>query len=120
MERPQACADIAIDKFVKKLGPPYYPNWSALVPGDNTTGWGATKPDWRVQADSIMDDFELCAGVKIGRNHNEIDKLRTRTLATFSDYLVEKAALAGAKVALLSAQMKLKSLKSSITTFKAK
>lgn len=98
VERAQACADIAIDKFVKKLGPPYYPNWSVLIPGDNVNGWGATKPDWRIQADSMMDDFELCVGVKIGRNQNEIDRLRTRTLATFSDYLVEKAALAQCRI----------------------
>lgn len=119
MERPQACADIAIDKFVKKLGPPFYPNWAALVPGDTTSGWGATKPDWRIQADSIMDDFELCAGVKIGRNLNEINKLRDRTLAIFSDYLVEKAALATAKEAFLMAKVKLQHVKTSITTFSA-
>ncbi|MBO9723955.1 MAG: hypothetical protein J7530_06235 [Novosphingobium sp.] len=120
MERAQACADIAIDKFVKKLGPPYYPNWSALIPGDNTNGWGATKPDWRVQADSMMDDFELCAGVKIGRNRNEIDKLRTRTLATFGDYLVEKATLATAKAAIAQAKARLLTVKASITTFTAR
>ncbi len=120
MSNAQPCADVAIGNFVKKLGKPYWPNWAGLVPGDQTTGWGASKPSWRVQADSIMDDFELCVGINIGRNRSEIDKLRTETLSIFSDYLVEKATLAVAKFALVEAKSHLLTLKASITTFKVR
>jgi hypothetical protein len=117
MSSPESCADIAIGAFVKKLGRPYWPNWAGLIPGDTTNGWNASKPDWRVQADSIMDDFELCCGVAIGRNKSDIDKLRSKTLSLFSDYLVEKASIAAAARAVELARERLAELKASIKTF---
>lgn len=117
MSSPEACADIAIGNFVKMLGAPYWPNWAGLIPGDTTNGWNASKPDWRVQADSIMDNFELCCGVAIGRNKTDIDRLRSKTLSLFSDYLVEKASIAAATRAVQLAQEKLAALKASAKTF---
>lgn len=116
----EKCADSAIQDFVKKLAPPYYPNWAGLIPGDIPNGWGASRPSWRKQADSIMNAFEECIGFKIRRNYTEVEMLRNETLSTFRHYLIENAILSEAKISLEKAKNRLKNVKSSITTFKVR
>ncbi len=107
----QRCADSAIDLFVKKLGPSYYPNWADLIPGDDEKGWGADVINWRKQAKAIISVFEDCAQVKILRVPKEIDVLRLISLADFSDYLVEKAEHAAALLAVRVAFSNLKTIR---------
>jgi hypothetical protein len=85
------CADQSIDTFAQTLGDGYYPKWYDLVPTDTVSGWGASAPDWRQDAQGIITDFEKCAGAHVGFNWGEIDTLGGMTLSDFAEYLVEKA-----------------------------
>jgi hypothetical protein len=110
----QRCADGAIDGFVHNdLGSPPWPNWAALKPTD----WGADKASWRVQAGSMITDFETCCGVKITCPDNELDGLHDMTLSDFSVYLVQKAQLHSAMVAVSVAQEHLNGVQARITAF---
>jgi hypothetical protein len=112
-----ACADNAISDFVKiQIGSPPWPNWRGLIPGDTQNGWGASKPSWRAQALSIISDFENCAGVQIVHNTSHIDKLRSKTLTTFRDYLVEQAGVAAAAEAVKAAKAALEGAKANLAT----
>jgi hypothetical protein len=99
------CADDAISNFVREqIGTPPWPNWAGLKPGDTTNGWGASAASWRAQAKSIISDFDACAGVRIQRNNSHLNKLRTKTLTTFRDYMVEQAGVVAAEAAVMSAR----------------
>ena len=90
------CAHEAIDRFVKNIPEAkYYPNWSQLVPGETTTGWGASVADWLAQSSAIIADFNTCitsegiAPITVTISEKKV--LRAMTLATFRQVMAERA-----------------------------